>query len=178
MAPLPLYRHPPPLPHSLSHSKSRFDFESVFRGALRGISLARIHLAGIHRSHTHKFPVRIEEEDIQGDEGILHPEVERSLFRKDEEHPPIVPEFRSSHESLGMFGGVIGDFDPERERARTGAESYPLQACVIFHAGGEEEGEESEEEARHESIVDNVGTVGKVGTYLTYLISFPTLPLS
>jgi len=178
LAPLPLYRHPPPLPHSLSHSKSRFDFESVFRGALRGISLARIHLAGIHRSHTHKFPVRIEEEDIQGDEGILHPEVERSLFRKDEEHSTIFPEFRASHETLRMLRRIVGNLDPESERACTREESYSLQACVIFHAGGEEEGEESEEEARHESIVDNVGTVGKVGTYLTYLISFPTLPLS
>ena len=71
------------------------------------------------------YPVGLIDEDyIQGNKGVLHPEIALIVIGEYEQHPLVFPKLRTVHQSQGELLLIPGYLGVEAELALIGGEGY------------------------------------------------------
>ena len=91
------------------------DLDGVEGGGGRGVNgqVRRGLVLGPHGLNVHDDLVGVNEDYVQRDEGVLHPEAESLLPLKDEDHAAVAPQALAAHQPHGALLRRVGDLQEE-----------------------------------------------------------------
>src|SRR6266481_6837403 len=90
-------------------------------GAYRSIRWLRAEIAGLGTlANIGDAPIGADEQHVQGDQGIFHPESDRLLIVEIKEHAVIGRQFDAEHQPALTRGIILGHLDTVMDRTRGG----------------------------------------------------------